>query len=164
MSEDPGDRIFDFGGDGPPMGDVPTPGLAITPAAAVVMAQIELRQDAPIESVDPEVTVHYLSEVTDLINGAKRLRAYAMRANSRTGEMEIHNPVLYEKALGRIQSILSAAIKLHQDLWSQKSQMDFYRLMVQTIAQESPATAHRLIEELRKINSPILQTVERVAL
>lgn len=168
---DPTDRIFDFAVDDPPMADAPTPGVAVTPEAAAIQVEVEARiargEDVPqqaLEALPDTVTVHYLGEVQTLIEGAKRLRQFAMRINPRTKLEEIHNPILYEKALGRIQSILSAAVKLHKELWDNKAQMDFYRAMVQVIAQESPSTAHRLIDELRKINSPILSAVERVAL
>jgi hypothetical protein len=71
--------------------------------------------------------------------------------------------VLFEKAVARRQSILAAAVKLHADLWNQHAQGEFYRLMVATIAQESPACAHRLIAELKKINSPMLEAIEAPA-
>jgi hypothetical protein len=41
----------------------------------------------------------------------------------------------------------------------QHAQSEFYRLVVRTIALESPQTAHRLIAALRAVNNPLLQVV-----
>jgi hypothetical protein len=145
---DPADRMFDFS-------DPPTPGPAVVEPRAL--------EALPAEP-DQSVQVNYLGEVAALLADCERIRQYAMRLSKRTNELEIFNPMLFEKAVARRQSILASAVKLHRDLWNDHSQTEFYRLMVQTIAQESPATAHRLIAELRKINSPVLEVVDRVAI
>lgn len=149
------DRLFDFAAD-PAIHVEPTPGVQVRVPVA--------REPITDETVDTPVTVNYLGEVAALLKDCERIRAHAMRLNKKTEEFEIFNPLLFEKAVGRRQSILASAVKLHQELWNQHAQHEFYRLMIQTIAQESPATAHRLIAELRKINSPILEVVDKVAM
>lgn len=143
------DRMFDFSGDAPDFPEVPTPGPAFV--------------EQPVMDVVPDpdntVTVNYLGEVASLLADCERIRKYAMRINRKSGEEEIFNPMLFEKAVARRQSILASAVKLHRDLWNDAAQQEFYRLMVQTIAQESPETAHRLIAALRQINSPMLEVV-----
>jgi hypothetical protein len=149
------DRMFDFSSEPPGFPEAPTPGPAVVESAAMV------------ESVqaDDSVTVNYLGEVAALLADCERIRKYAMRLKKGTaGEYEIYNPMLFEKAVARRQSILASAVKLHRDLWNDHAQTEFYRLMVQTIAQESPAAAHRLIAELRKINSPVLEVLDKVAI
>lgn len=153
------DRMFDFSSDPPGFPEAPTPGPAVVESAAVVEA-------VPTEvtaAADGTVTVNYLGEVAALLEDCERIRKYAMRINRKSGEEEIFNPMLFEKAVARRQSILASAVKLHRDLWNDHAQTEFYRLMVQTIAQESPAAAHRLIAELRKINSPVLEVLDKVA-
>lgn len=157
--DDP-DRLFDFAGD-PPGPAQPTPGPAVVDAV--------VRTPAPppadvMAAADAPVAVNYLGEVAALLADCERIRKHAMRINRKTGDEEIFNPVLFEKAVARRQSILSAAVKLHRDLWDQAAQQEFYRLLVQTIAQESPATAHRLIAKLREINSPVMGALEKVAI
>jgi hypothetical protein len=146
---DPDDRLFDFTIDDPPYAK-PRPGNPV-------------REVAPMKDVfdaESEVTVNYLGEVGALLKDCDRIRRHAMKLNTRTQKYEIYNPSLFEKAVARRQSILSAAVKLHADLWSQHAQAEFYRLMVATIAQESPECAHRLIAALKKINSPVLEVIE----
>jgi hypothetical protein len=150
------DRMFDFSAGDPDFPAEPTPGPAfVAPAPRAV----EVAADP-----DQPVTVNYLGEVAALLADCERIRKHAMRLNRKTGDEEIFNPMLFEKAVARRQSILASAVKLHRDLWNDHAQQEFYRLMVQTIQQESPQTAHRLIAELRKINSPVLEVVERVAI
>lgn len=148
------DRMFDFSGDAPDFPEVPTPGAAVV--EQVVMDVVP--------DPDNAVQVNYLGEVASLLADCERIRKYAMRINRKSGEEEIFNPMLFEKAVARRQSILASAVKLHRDLWNDHAQTEFYRLMVQTIAQESPETAHRLIAELRKINSPVLEVLDKVAI
>ncbi len=119
---------------------------------------------AMIAQADAPVTVSYLGEVGALLKDCERIREHAMRRDKQTSELRIFNPFLFEKAVARRQSILSAAVKLHQELWSQHAQHEFFRLVIQTIAQESAPTAHRLIAALRKVNSPVLEVTERIAL
>jgi hypothetical protein len=149
------DRMFDFSGDAPDFPEVPTPGPAVIESAPAMDV---------VPDPDNTVTVNYLGEVASLLADCERIRKYAMRINRKTGDEEIFNPMLFEKAVARRQSILASAVKLHRDLWNDHSQTEFYRLMVQTIAQESPETAHRLIAELRKINSPMLEVLDKVAI
>lgn len=146
---DPSDRMFDFS-------DPPTPGPAVVEPRAV--------EALPPADGDQSVQVNYLGEVAALLADCERIRQYAMRVSKRTNELEIFNPMLFEKAVARRQSILASAVKLHRDLWNDHAQTEFYRLMVQTISQESPAAAHRLIAELRKINSPVLEVLEGIAI
>ena len=149
---DPDDRLFDF-----TIGDPPY--TRPKPGAAVIA--VEPMKD--VFDAESEVTVNYLGEVGALLKDCDRIRRHAMKLNTRTQKYEIYNPVLFEKAVARRQSILQAAVKLHADLWNQHAQSEFYRLMVATIAQESPACAHRLIAELKKINSPILEALQDTA-
>jgi hypothetical protein len=146
---DPDDRMFDFGMNDQPYVP-PVPGTQV------------IEQAPHSDTFDPEseVTVNYLGEVGALLKDCDLIRRHAMQLNKRTGRYQIYNPMLFEKAVARRQSVLSAAVKLHQDLWNQHTQSEFYRLMVATIAQESPATAHRLIAKLREINSPVLEALE----
>lgn len=146
---DPDDRLFDFAINDSPYVP-PVPGVAV----------IEQAPHSDVFDPESEVTVNYLGEVGALLKDCDLIRRHAMQLNKRTGRYQIYNPGLFEKAVARRQSILSAAVKLHQDLWNQHAQAEFYRLMVATIAQESPAAAHRLIAELRKINSPVLEALE----
>lgn len=146
---DPDDRMFDFAIGDPPY-TPPVPGVAVIPQAP----------SSDVFDADSEVTVNYLGEVGALLKDCDMIRRHAMQLNKRTGKYQIYNPVLFEKAVARRQSVLAAAVKLHQELWSQNAQAEFFRLMVATIAQESPATAHRLMTELRKINSPILEALD----
>jgi hypothetical protein len=148
------DRMFDFSEE-PGFPAEPTPGPAVVPQAP---RALEALPDS-----DQPVSVNYLGEVAALLADCERIRKYAMRVNRKSGETEIFNPMLFEKAVARRQSILASAVKLHRDLMSDHAQSEFYRIMVQTIAQESPSTAHRLISALRSINSPVLEVVERVA-
>ena len=156
------DRMFDFEGDPP----VPAPSAAVRSASEPSQEGSGTATPAPRQMVpdDQPVTVNYLSEVGELLADCERIRKHAMRINRRSGEEEIFNPMLFEKAVARRQSILASAVKLHRDLWNDHAQQEFYRLMVQTIAQESPAAAHRLIAELRKINSPVLEVLDKVAI
>ncbi len=146
---DPDDRLFDFAIGDPPYVK-PKPGVAV----------IAQEPHSDVFDAESEVTVNYLGEVGALLKDCDLIRRHAMQLNKRTGRYQIYNPVLFEKAVARRQSILSAAVKLHADLWNQHAQGEFYRLMVATIAQESPAAAHRLIAELKKINSPILEALQ----
>lgn len=152
------DRLFDFSVEAEIEAEVEVE--EPKPAAAVVEPALQ----ELIARVEEPVTLGYLGEVAALLKDCERIREHAMRKNKITGEMQIFNPFLFEKAVGRRQSILSAAVKLHQELWSQHAQHEFFRLVIQTVAQESPPTAHRLIAALRKINSPVLEVVERVAI
>jgi hypothetical protein len=149
---DPDDHLFDFA-----IGDPPQ--APREPGAAVIA--VEPHSD--VFDADSEVTVNYLGEVGALLKDCDLIRRHAMQLDKRTGRYKIYNPMLFEKAVARRQSVLSAAVKLHADLWNQHAQGEFYRLMVATIAKESPECAHRLIAELKKINSPILEVLQDTA-
>jgi hypothetical protein len=146
---DPDDHLFDFAIGDPPQAPR-VPGTAVIPQAP----------HSDVFDADSEVTVNYLGEVGALLKDCDLIRRHAMQLNKRTGRYQIYNPALFEKAVARRQSVLSAAVKLHADLWNQHAQAEFYRLMIATIAKESPECAHRLIAELKKINSPILEALE----
>jgi hypothetical protein len=142
---DPDDHLFDFA-----LTD--SPYRAPVAGAAVLDPGPEL-QSPPL---DGEVTVNYLGEVGALLKDCDLIRKHAMQYNKRTGKWQIYNPVMFEKAVARRQAVLSAAVKLHADLMNQAAQVAFYRLVIETIAAESPGTAARLITALRRINSPII--------
>ena len=140
--------------------DIP-PAIARQIAEEVAPESVKVAPEAELVAGDRDaVTISHLDEVKGLLDDAALLRKHSMRRNTRTGADEIFNATLFERSVARRQSILSAAVKLHREIWSQHAQQEFFQAVVVAIAKADRPTAFRLIEELRRINSPMTATAE----
>lgn len=169
MDEIDPDRLFDFNDMPPVEVKARAPIVVARDPTEPVLTEEENRAVIAATGIDANapVTVSFKGEVKRLLDETERLIQFAQIQDRKSGQWRIHNPMLFEKAIARRQSVLSAAVKLHNELWSQHAQREFYRLLVQTIVQADKPTAHRLIDALRQINSPMLEAIaseERMAL
>jgi hypothetical protein len=76
-----------------------------------------------------------------------------------TGE-RIKNPLLFEKQMQRRLNVIDTSLRAMGEVWNLRTMQDFYEVVVQEIARESPETARRIMVRLAELNARTGMTMD----
>ena len=99
--------------------------------------------------------IDFIAALGDLYQDAEQLREFATfdPKEGETGRRKIKNPVLFDSSIKRRLDLISGAIKVMQEIYDLQRMREFYDLIVEEIAAESPEAARRIMVRLAALNA-----------
>ena len=100
----------------------------------------------------------FVVEIHALYNDAKMLREYASKPKldadgKPTGEVDIKNPMMWDKQIARRAGLLETAIKAVSEVWELRTMQTFYETIIEEIGKADKETQKRILVRLADLNS-----------
>ena len=99
--------------------------------------------------------IDFIAALGDLYQDAEQLREFATQ-KPKEGEgprRTIKNPILFDSSIKRRLDLITGAIKVMQEIYDLQRMREFYDLIVEEIARESPDAARRIMVRLAELNA-----------
>lgn len=132
----------------------------LTESAAIALEAGEHLPAAPspayVDQKGAAGNMDFLQRLESLYADAEILRRFSM--DEKTGRIKL--PKYLTQSVSLRQKLLETALKAMQEVWDLRRMQAFYDAVLEEIAQESPETAMRIMERLKKLNSEIGMTFE----
>lgn len=132
----------------------------LTESAAIALEAAEHLPAAPspayVDQKGAAGNMDFMQRLESLYSDAEILRKFSM--DEKTGRIKL--PKYLTQSVSLRQKLLETALKAMQEVWDLRRMQAFYDAVLEEIAQESPETAMRIMERLKKLNSEIGMTFE----
>lgn len=138
------------------------PALPLTPEQAAVAAEAGRQLPvAPSPAYIAKSGEHgmrnfdMIRELEAIYSDALALRTYAIKVEQDAEGQpveKIRNAMVFERQMLRRLNVLDTTLKAMGEVWNLRQMQDFYEVVVQEIARESPETARRIMTRLSELN------------